>query len=417
MGVLLLGADYYGTLAAARCYGRHGIDVTMASDDRRARSLYSRHVKSKLEHPPLSEPLELLDWLLAYGKKHPGTLLYPPNDHLAWLFAAHHERLGRVFLTYAPGEDALLSLLDKKRLHDACIAVGIGVPETHVFETNDLRLAHRLRWPVLVKPRTQVFLNGGIKGFIVLDEQELTAELARFRRLVKFDPILTSRHSDHAEPMVQEYLTVAETSILSVSGFVTKTGELVSRTAMKVLQRPRKVGIGLCFESRPTDDVLAKKLSGLFKRVGYYGCFEAEFIADGDRRLLIDVNPRFYSQMGFDIARGLPLPILVWHAARGDVASVNEEMTRARTRRLRGNEAYCHKTMLDLLLTLQGLSGTMSRGDVKRWRQWYADHAGAVTDAVRDPDDRVPTLVDAAQWAAHFAKHPRSFVRNFVLNR
>ncbi len=419
MGVILLGADYYGTLAAARCYGRHGIDVTMASDAKRARSLYSRHVKSKLEHPPLSEPLDVLEWLLEFGAHHPGTLLYPPNDHLAWLFAAHRERLGRVFMTYAPGEDALITLLDKKRLHDACSSVGIDVPETFVLDKSggESRLARRLRWPALVKPRTQVFLRGGIKGFIVLDEQELVAALARFRRLVQFDSILTDRHPDLAEPMVQEYLTVAETSILSVSGFVTKTGEIVSRTAMKVLQRPRKVGIGLCFEGRPTDEGLSEKLAALCRRVGYYGCFEAEFIADGERRLLIDFNPRFYSQMGFEIARGLSLPMLVWHAARGDDEKVAEEMEHARARRLRGDEVYCHKTMLDLLLTLQGLSGTMSRGDVKRWRRWYAEHRAVATDAVRDPDDRVPTLVDAAQWAAHFAKHPRSFVRSFVLNR
>src|SRR5690606_21696062 len=108
------------------------------------------------------------------------------------------------------------------------------------------------------------------------------------------------------------------------------------------------------------------KLATLCRRVGYYGCFEAEFIADGRRRLLIDFNPRFFSQMGFDIARGLSLPMLVWHAARGDDARVEEELGRARARRLRGDEVYCHKTMLDLLLTLQGLSGTMSRGDVKR---------------------------------------------------
>ena len=35
--VLLLGADYYGTLAAARCYGRHGIAVTMADESTRDR--------------------------------------------------------------------------------------------------------------------------------------------------------------------------------------------------------------------------------------------------------------------------------------------------------------------------------------------------------------------------------------------
>jgi hypothetical protein len=57
----------------------------------------------------------------------------------------------------------------------------------------------------------------------------------------------------------------------------------------------------------------------------------------------------------------------------------------------------------------------MSRDDVKKWRKWYRVHR--VTDAVRDPDDRKPALVDTAQWVQHFAKHPRSFLRNFVLNK
>ncbi len=418
MGVLLLGADYYGTLAAARCYGKHGIDVAMADANRRARGLYSRHVKERLEHPPISEPDRLLDWLVDYGTKHPGTVLYPPNDHFAWLFALHRERLERVFLTYAPDEKALISLLDKKRLLDACADVGIEVPATRVSgDASPDAIARELRWPVLLKPRTQAFLEGGIKGVLVRDATELGTELARFRQQLRFAPVLTERHPDIVLPMVQEYLPAAETSIFSVSGFVTRAGELVCRASMKVLQRPRKVGIGLCFESRPMEPVVAEKLAALCRRVGYYGCFEAELIADGDRRLLIDFNPRFYSQMGFEIARGLRLPLLVWHAARGDDARLEEELARARGWRPRGSEVYCHKAMLDLVLALQGLSGRMSPGDVERWRRWYALHRTGVTDAVHDPDDRLPTVVDAAQWVQHFARHPRSFVRSFVLDR
>lgn len=419
MSVLLLGADYYGTLAAARCFGKHGISVTMASDNPRARGLYSRHVKERLEHPPLSEPQRLLEWLVDYGRKHPGTLLYAPNDHLAWLFSVHREQLRDVFLTYAPGEDAMLALLDKKRLHEACAYVGIDVPSTHTLGEGgvDAKFVRRLRWPVLLKPRTQIFLESGIKGFIVRDRKDLAGELRRFRRLVRFHDVLTSRHPDLASPMIQQYLSAAETSIFSVSGFVSKSGEIVTRAAMKVLQRPRKVGIGLCFEGRPIEKWLTDKLAALCKRVGYYGCFEAEFIADGARRLLIDFNPRFFSQMGFDIARGLHLPILVWHAARGEDARALAELERARAWRSSGDEAYCHKTMLDILLTLQGLSRQMSRGDVKRWREWYANHRDGVTDAVRDPDDQLPTVIDTAQWFQHFAKHPRSFVRSFVFNR
>jgi D-aspartate ligase len=419
MNVLLLGADYYGTLAAARCFGRHGLDVAMADDKRRARGLFSRFVKQKLTHPPLSDPGALVAWLVAWGERNPGTLLYPPNDHLAWLFAAERERLEKAFVMYSPDERAVITLLDKKRLHDACEAVGIEVPETHALGEAGASapVVDRLRWPVLLKPRTQVYLESGIKGFIVQDRAQLAAELARYRQLATFNRVLTERHPDIHEPMVQEYLTAAETSIFSVSGFVDQRGRIALRAAMKVLQRPRKVGIGLCFEGREIEPGLGEKIAALCKHIGYHGAFESEFIVEGDRRLLIDFNPRFYSQMGFDIARGLALPMLVWHAARGDSARLDEALADAARWKPTGHEIYCHKTMLDLVLTLQGLSGQMQRADVRYWRAWYEEHRSGVTDAVRDPDDRVPAMIDAAQWVQHFAKHPRSFVRSFVLNR
>ena len=419
MGVLLLGADYYGTLAAARCFGKSGIPVSMADDNPRARGLYSKWVTERLTHPSITEPAKLLDWLVDYGEKHPGTLLYPPNDHLSWLFAENRERLGKVFLTYQPDESAIITLLDKARLHDACAAVNIEVPETHALGEAGAEdpIVEHFHWPVLLKPRTQIFMEGGVKGIIVETRAQLAGELARYRSQARFNRVLTDRHPTIAEPMVQEYLTVAETSIFSVSGFVTKEGEIVARAAMKVLQRPRKVGIGLCFEGRPIEQPVLDRIVKLCKHIGYWGAFESEFIVDGDRRLLIDFNPRFYSQMGFDIARGVRLPLMVMHAAAGNATALSEEIERARAWKATGQEAYCHKTMLDIVLTLQGLSGQMSKEDVRHWRTWYRDRKPYVTDAVRDSEDKKPALIDTAQWVQHFAKHPRSFVRSFVLNR
>jgi predicted ATP-grasp superfamily ATP-dependent carboligase len=411
MGVLLLGANYYGTLAAARCFGRSGIDVAMADEDPRARSLFSRYVVRRLTHPPIAKPTHLVRWLEAYGRAHPGTLLYPTNDHLAWLFAANAGSL-RSFATYAPDEHAILTMLDKKRLHAACVRVGIDVPETH-----DPSVRAPLRFPLLLKPRTQAFLEGGIKGVLVERRDLLDGALARFRQIVRFAPVLAGSHPELAEPLAQEYVPSAETSIVSVAGFVTREADLVSRAALKVLQRPRKVGIGLCFEGREIDETLARRIRALCAHVGYFGAFECELIADGPRRLLIDFNPRFYSQMGFEIARGLPIPLLVWHAARGEDDRVADLLARARAWRAGGAERYCHKAMLDLVLFVQGLSGEMSRVDVRRWRTWHVRHAETVTDAVSDPDDRLPSFVDAAQWLGHFARHPRSFVRSYVLNR
>jgi predicted ATP-grasp superfamily ATP-dependent carboligase len=186
---------------------------------------------------------------------------------------------------------------------------------------------------------------------------------------------------------------------------------------MKVLQRPRKVGIGLCFEARPLDDALLGKLAALCKEVGYHGAFEVELIADGDRRLLIDFNPRFFSQMAFDIARGVPIPLFAYMAARGDEAELERKLEAARAWSPKDEHVYVHRTILGLVLLLQRASGQMSKDDVERWRGWLREHHGLVTDAVRQSGDPMPAVVDTATWAKHFAKHPRSFVRNFILNR
>jgi D-aspartate ligase len=424
VGVLLLGADDYGTLAATRCYGRHGIAVAVADETRFAPSLASRYVSERLRHPPVGAPAALVDWLCRWGRQHPGTVLYPGNDHTTWLFASERERLGRVFEMFSPDEETIMSLLDKKRLYEACSEVGIEVPETRLLsarlgdgEAGDI--ADELGYPVILKPRTQAYLSGGIKGFIVDDPREFAKQRSRFHRLVQFNAAIRARYPDLAEPMVQRYYSSAETDTVSVAGFVGCKSEFVARAAGKILQRPRKVGIGLCFESRETEEPLLTALQALCRRVGYWGAFESEFVSEGGRRMMIDFNTRFYSQMAFEIARGLRIPLLIWHAARDEQAQLEAELRRSREWQPSGGEVYCHKAMLDLIFTLQRGSRRISRRDVREWRAWHAraELAKAATDAVRDPQDHLPARVDTLKWLVKFARHPRSFARTFVLNR
>ena len=63
---------------------------------------------------------------------------------------------------------------------------------------------------------------------------------------------------------------------------------------------------------------LVEAIRRLCREVGYFGVFEIEFLRVLDRGwAVIDFNPRFYHQMGFDIARGLPLPIWAYLGASG----------------------------------------------------------------------------------------------------
>jgi D-aspartate ligase len=422
-GVLLLGADSYGTLAAARCYKRHGINVSVANEGRFARTMFSRCVDERLIHPPLADRDAFFDWLCAWGERHPGTLVYPSTDDLAWLLAVERERLRQMFRMLSPGEATMIALLDKVQLRAWGAEFGIdtphSVPVVASTEADEVAAGTEgLSYPLLLKPRTRVLLQGGVKGFIVRDRTQLAGQLARYRKLVTFHETFMRRHPDLAQPIVQEYVGAAETSILSVAGFVAGDGRSSGLASMKVLQRPRKLGIGLCFEERELEEPLLEKLVAMCRKVEYEGVFEAEFVVTDGRQLLIDFNPRFYSQIGFEVARGLPLPLLVWETATGERTPTRGRHARP-TAASGGGAVYCHKTLLGMMLVLQRLSGRMSGTEVKRWRAWQAeaDARGALTDAVRDAEDALPAFVDAAKWIISFLRHPRDFINSFVLNR
>lgn len=361
-------------------------------------------------------------WLEYFGRAHPNMVLPATNDHLAWLFAKNREVLSEHFCMHQASEQAILALLDKGRLSAVCDEVGIKTPKTEVIPAGSnaaetTRLAEKIGFPLLIKPRTQIFLQSGLKGVIVERASDLESDLARYRGLAKFSDVFASAHPEAIEPMLQEYIPDAETNIFSISGFIDDRGEMVCRAAMKVLQRPRKVGIGLCFEARDPDPRLEKDLVALTKKVGYFGAFEAEFIVRGEDRLLIDYNPRFFSQMAFDDARGMATARLAYHAARRETEEVSRLMQAARSSVDSGARVYQHGGMLRLVLALQERSGEMSHAEASKWHAWIRDHRGRAQDAVWSADDVLPAVVDTAMWLKHFARHPRSFWRSFVRNR
>lgn len=419
MTVLLLGANSYGTLAAARAFGAMNVKVIMADPERSGFALSSRFVTERRICPETSDTSRLLAWLLEQGRAAPKSLvLYPTSDHLAWLFAVHREELAPLFRIYHPDEPTIFSLLDKHRLSLAAAAVGLEMPPTRLAEAGTLEaVAREMTFPLLLKPRTQVFMSSGLKGVLVLSVGELKEKVAMFRRFIVYDEALRSRHPEVNSPLIQEYLPAAETGVFSVSGFRSREGELAVRAALKVLQRPRKLGIGLCFESQPVEQKLVDKLSALCAEVGYFGTFEAEFIVSGSKRYLIDFNPRFYSQMGFDHARGLNHAMLAYFGALGEQREVSRLLGEARAWRAQGEEAYCHRGMLELLLNVQRVSGHMTGEQVARWREWLIDRRARLVDAAWSREDPMPAMMDSARWAGHFFRHPRTFLRHYVLNQ
>lgn len=418
--VLLTTPTFNGTLAAVRCLGKRGIPVTVAGDTPFAPARWSRYVTRSVSCPSPFEPERFMEWLIAFGKREPGYVLYPSCDDLAWLFAHHADELKPYFRLYQPPAATVLDLLDKKALSLRCAEVGVPNPRT-LFpgSVSEARaLAERVGFPLIMKPRTQVLLRTRKKGHIVEDPEVFETSYAEF--IADNQPHRLARRAlpDVEHPMLQALVPDAAGATYSISGFVSRDNRCtVTRAAMKVLQRPRRVGVGVCFEDVEVDEVALKGVIRLCEALGYFGVFEAEFLPSQGTLELVDFNPRFYGQMGFEEARGLDLPYLVWLGALGESEKLAEAMSRASEWESGRGYVYCDRFYLSTLLLLQRLSGSMSIAERDRWREWLEEptQRSRAFDPFESPGDPWPAVVSKLREIGGAARHPRAFYRKVVV--
>ena len=408
---LLCDATWYGTLAAARDLGARGVPVTLASDTRLAPARWSRHVTRTLSAPSSKQAAPFLEWLQRFGQNEPGHVLYPTSDEVAWLVAAHTQTLSRWFRLYTPSLETLSRLLDKKLLLAAAQAAGLGVPDTRVAgdEAEAEAAGRELGFPLFVKPRAQVFGAKLGKGLRVDQASDLVPAWRAVRRM-QFDPLVADHLPDLSQPLIQVCSRDPE-RVYTVDGFIDETGELyTSMACVKVLQRPRGSGPGIVFLHAELDQAVDQGLRRLFRATGYRGVFDAEFLEIGERKVLIDVNPRFYNHMAFEVDRGLHLPYLAYLAALGDRDALHREAHGVEDVQY-NRRIYAHRLSVLLLLGVQTLSRTMSPDESKRWLRLIAQHSGAVTDPAKAVDDPRPAHGELAFELWSLLKHPRAFLR------
>jgi D-aspartate ligase len=418
--ILLCDATFSGTLAAVRSLGRAGIPVVVAGSGPVAAAFLSRYTTRHVRCPPVEDAPAFLQWLLRFGEREGRHVLYPTSDEVVYLLAAHREELSKRFALYQPDLATMLGVLDKRKLYDAAGEAGLDAPRTWFPESSrDVeRAAREAATPLMIKPRTQAFLQPHHKGEVGPRDPVLLREVYdRFCSESTYADPVASHMPELTRPMLQRFYPQAAESIYSVTGFRDITGRnLALLGAIKVLQRPRSIGIGLCFESAPLPEGLFQRVSRFLERIGYYGIFELEFVRDGDRLLLIDMNPRFYHQLALDVARGLDLPRLAYAAAIEDADEMAQLVTLAPT----GEGApysFCNGIGLRVLVGAQKLFGTMSPVEAARWREWRHDARRTLVDSADADDDRAPFVAEVLGQVYGFLRHPRSFVRRIALDR
>lgn len=418
--ILLCDATFSGTLAAVRSLGRAGVAVVVADSATTAPAFWSRYATRVARCPSPALSAQFVDWLVRFGEREGRHVLYPTSDEVVYEMAARREELARSFTLYQPDFATTIDALDKKRLYEVAREAGLEAPDTWFPATSGEveAVAREARAALFIKPRTQAFLRHHPKGAIgPADPSLLRRAYERFHRECRYGEPVASSRSDLGRPMLQRYYPDAAESIYSVTGFRDRTGRHIAMLgSVKVLQRPRRVGIGLCFETAALPPGLHEKVARFLERIGYFGVFELEFVQDAGRLLLIDMNPRFYHQLALDVARGLDLPRLAYAAAIGDDATV-EKLVAAAPSGDRSSHVFCNTIGLRMLVGTQRIFGTMSAGEAQRWREWSHDPAKTVIDSVAADDDPGPYYAEVAGQIYGCMRHPRAFVRMIGFER
>ncbi len=419
---MLLGdANYYGTLAAVRSLGRAGVKVETADPSRVCHGRYSRFANGHLVCPPFHDTDAWAEWLLRIGRAGPRRAIYATSDAVSFALARHQDELGAVFDLYQPRLEAIMSILDKGLLLQHAQAVGIDTPDTWFPKSSDeaAMIADELGGQVLIKPRSQLVQRTMTKGIVTsARSSDVRPVFDRYLRDAALECDFIRRNPDTAFPLMQRFYPQAIDTVYSLTGFREREhGRCVMRGAKKVLQCPRKIGVGLCFEPSAVDPILAERAARLCERIGYYGVFELEFIMVDQSAFLIDFNGRFYNQIAFDIARGMDLPAMAYCSAIGDQEALAALIRGSEEGERAGVTGFCNRFALATMINVQQTMGKISPQEAKHWRGWLDGPADAIIDAVADPDDSLPWYFDVAQHFLRAARHPRAAIMQYTVTQ
>lgn len=392
---ILATAAAGGTIAAVRNLSLSGVNVRVVSSRPFSAAAWSKYASIVYRSSAETKGAAFLSELLRIGSCEPGQLLLPTSDHTAWLYSENADLLKRSFLLYQPSAEIMKRILDKKRLADAAKTVGLSVLQSWYPQSYKdlLSIIHDIQLPVLIKPRTQVRRINNDKGVVA----QTTAELSFFFQKYLADES-QRRHDELLEEsnvILQKYVGEADQPVHSVTGFVDRTGLMfVSRHATKVLQRSRPVGVGVCFEAMPKNDLLSMQVHNLCRELGFFGVFEVEFLWSDGCWNIIDFNPRMFSQIGLDVFRGAPLPFLAYLDAVGDFERLKAEIERANSHVEIGKSIFLDKFTMAALLFMKLITSRLSRSDRIRWRTWKMQ-TNNVVDFSGDNIDRMPAIIHA----------------------
>ncbi len=284
--VLLTVDESPGSLAATRGLRAAGYEPWVATPQDDAYAAHSRAAAGIVRVPdPKADPSAFADAVAAAAERLEVAVVLPCTEGSLRALSGR-ETAGAV--VGAPPPAVVDRALDKTLLDELGRRAGLDVPAT--VEVRPGEPLPEMTYPAVAKPVASVLADGRTVEPVRV---ESAAELERLRGSDTW--------------LVQEWVT----GTLSAACGVAWNGDVVC-LSHQVSPRiwPPRTGISAFATTVPRDERVEAGVRALIRELGWSGVFGTQFLRDGGKAWLIDLNPRIYGSTQLAIAAGHNLPAI-----------------------------------------------------------------------------------------------------------
>ena len=283
MRVLIVEDGYQrGALTAVRALHETGWRVGVASPVK-GHAARSRHCSAWHRAAPPSDGRDLFERDLRAALAAGYDIALPAGDAELLTLSALRDSLGPAIRL--PEHEAVVNILDKGIWEQNAAAIGLEVPQR--VEAGDER------FPVIVKE----LLHGDPSGNHTRSEAVVATDRSELEKA------LTQIRSNGGTGFAQQHVVGP---LIGVIVIVDRSGKVVGRGQQEAFRLwPADAGVSTYARTVEPESDLVDKLGALVHRLGWWGLAEAQFIENGSRKVLIDINPRIYGSMALATLAGL----------------------------------------------------------------------------------------------------------------
>ncbi|MHA2002810.1 MAG: carboxylate--amine ligase [Candidatus Thorarchaeota archaeon] len=388
--VVVIGGGVTGH-GLERTFGRKGIDVFVISH-RRDPVVFSKYCKKSFTATGKRYDITSLKRVLRVVSKEFSrrAVVYPTSDLDALNLAQLKDELRDDYYFAVGNEDAVRTLVDKRRFYKVLSKNNIAHPKTYFPE--DLKEAHQLGtqldYPVFIRPSitqlfTKVFPKSG-KGFVA----HTPRELVYYYRLA-------TQHG--IDTMFQEVIPGPPTNSYQLEGYYNaKHNPLAIFARQRLRIWPPDFGNTTFCVSIPMEALAEQRsvIDQLIGTIGYHGLMSAEFkIDDRDGSLkLLEINARPWWHFWLSESCGVSIALTSYLDATGEMG--------VQTRR----EQYEIGVKSMHLSADIRAAAHMIRNKELSFREWSSSIRGVRCFVFLSRDDLLPFITSSLTEGYHFLR-------------